>query len=214
MAQDHWKQYHNAASALPISTFPNLSLYERLIPPGKVMDLGMGVGLSSLYFARMGYLVEGYDLSEAGVQACSNRAKAENIILTVQQSDIREIHIKEEEYSLIILSNVLQFLNDEDINSIFERAKKGLKQGGLLYFSSFSIEEPMYKLAMERTKQISERTFFNSANNKYVHFFTRNELEEVFNGYQTLLLLEGIRLDIGHGEPHYHGSIEGIFKKL
>jgi hypothetical protein len=37
------------------------------------------------------------------------RAEQENIQLTIKQEDIREVIVAEEDYSLILLSNVLQF---------------------------------------------------------------------------------------------------------
>ncbi|WP_079912736.1 bifunctional 2-polyprenyl-6-hydroxyphenol methylase/3-demethylubiquinol 3-O-methyltransferase UbiG [Paenibacillus sp. 32352] len=213
MTQDQWKNYHEAANQSRIRTFPNLMRYQKMMVPGKVMDLGMGVGLSALYFAKFGFEVEGYDLSDAAISAASKRAEQENIKLVIEQKDIREVHIAEEQYSLIILANVLQFFNDNDIIGILKRAKQGLTKGGLLYLSTFSTEEPTYKIAIQKAEKISDRTFFYSKNDRYIHFFTRDEIEEIFIDYKKILLLEGIQLDIGHGEPHYHGSIEAIFQK-
>jgi len=213
MTQDQWKNYHEAANQSRIRTFPNLMRYQKMMVPGKVMDLGMGVGLSALYFAKFGFEVEGYDLSDAAISAACKRAEQENIKLVIEQKDIREVHIAEEQYSLIILANVLQFFNDNDIIGILKRAKQGLTKGGLLYLSTFSTEEPTYKIAIQKAEKISDRTFFYSKNDRYIHFFTRDEIEEIFIDYKKILLLEGIQLDIGHGEPHYHGSIEAIFQK-
>jgi tellurite methyltransferase len=97
---------------------------------------------------------------------------------------------------------------------LIEKAKYGLVRNGIIYIRTFNTEEPGYVNISTKLKKIDERTFYNAERDTYFHFFSRDELEEIFKDYKIILLLNGIQLDIGHGEPHYHGTIELIAQKL
>jgi SAM-dependent methyltransferase len=56
-----------------------------LFPPGgRLLDLGCGTGEDALRFARMGYDVDGLDLSPVMIQAARNRAEAEGLSARAQ----------------------------------------------------------------------------------------------------------------------------------
>jgi tellurite methyltransferase len=182
-------------------------------PSGKVLDLGMGEGRNALYFASKGFEVEGIDISETAVNRALTAAEDHGLLLKAKVIDLISLEIEEKAYSLIILANVLNFFKDEEIKQLIDKAKKGLMKGGLLYINAFTIQDPSYEKNVSGAERISSNTFYRVKSDSYIHFFTRDELDGFFEEYQTIKVSESYLLDVSHGEPHYHGTIEMMVKK-
>jgi tellurite methyltransferase len=75
------------------------------------------------------------------------------------------------------------------------------------------VNDPSYNKNVRSAQKKSEYTFYRPKSNTYIHFFTQNELDHYFNGYEKIKASETFMLDIGHGEPHYHSTIEVLYKK-
>lgn len=58
------KAYREVVSLWGLEPDHLLKDYARLIPKGMVLDLGIGEGRDALFLAKMGYEVEGIDISE------------------------------------------------------------------------------------------------------------------------------------------------------
>jgi 2-polyprenyl-3-methyl-5-hydroxy-6-metoxy-1,4-benzoquinol methylase len=91
---------------------------------GEVLDIGIGEGRNALFFAKQGYAVEGIDISETAVERCLELSKEHNLIINAKVQDITSFEIEPNKYSLIILSNVLNFFPDKDIKIIIEKGEK------------------------------------------------------------------------------------------
>jgi tellurite methyltransferase len=180
---------------------------------GKVLDLGMGEGRNALYFANKGFETEGIDISETAVNRALSYSHENGLMMKAKVSDLISFEIEESAYSLIILANVLNFFKAEEIKQVIDKAKKGLMKGGLLYINAFDIHDPSYERNVSRAERISDHTFYRAKSDSYIHFFTRKELESYFKGYQTIKAAESYLLDVSHGEPHYHGTVEMLVKK-
>lgn len=66
---------------------------------------------------------------------------------------------------------------------------------------------------VKSAQKINEFTFYRPKSGTYIHFFTKKELNNYFEGYQKIKSSETFMLDIGHDEPHYHSIIEMLYKK-
>lgn len=216
-SEKYWdKEYQKTKSLWGFRPNPILIHYQKLIPKGKVLDLGIGEGRNALAMAERGFEVDGFDISETAIQRCQKQAEEANLKLNVKIADISNIDIQENSYSLIIAAMVFQFLNKPDIDAIIEKAKKGLQKGGTFYMSAFSTENPSYKMMQEnndRFELVSPNTFYSKKKNMYLHHFSKEEVLSYFTEFQIISYSESYHLDLGHGEPHYHGIIEYFGKK-
>lgn len=214
--KDFWEaRYANKEGSVwglnPIHTLVD---YASLVDKrAKVLDLGMGEGRNALYFARMGFEVEGVDISETAIDRSLSYAKEMGLSLKAEVNHLTRYTIEENSYSLIIIANVLSFFKEEEIEHIIEKAKNGLVDGGLLYIHAFDRNDPGYEVNREKAQQISASTFYRPASDSYVHYFTREELEAYFEDYQMIKVSETYLLDVSHGEPHYHGTVEMVVRK-
>ncbi|MEI5908164.1 class I SAM-dependent methyltransferase [Bacillus spongiae] len=208
------KKYSEVNQLWGLKPKATLTQYVNLISKeGKVLDLGMGEGRNALYLASLGFEVQGVDISDKAIQRCNRFAKEKGLLIDSHVRDLREFKIEKQSYSLIILSNVLNFFNDMEISEILHKAKNGLIAGGLIYINTFDISDPGYEKHKEKYKEISTNTFLNPITKNSMHYFTKSELEDHFNGYKPITSSQTFSLDLGHGEPHYHGIIELLLQK-
>ncbi|MBL3642779.1 class I SAM-dependent methyltransferase [Peribacillus frigoritolerans] len=215
MKQNIWeKEYRNVDSLWGFKPNGILSQYVEMLPEnGEVLDIGIGEGRNALFFAAQGFVVEGIDISETAVERCLELSKEHNLNVDAKIQDITSFEIEPNKYSLIILSNVLNFFPDIEIKNIIDKVKNGLQKNGLVYINVFDDKEPGRKKAPERYEQLAKHTFYKESSNMFLHYFTRSELEGFFTDYKTISLSQSYSLDITHGQPHFHSTLEIMSQK-
>ncbi|MDH5753756.1 MAG: class I SAM-dependent methyltransferase [Candidatus Bathyarchaeota archaeon] len=182
--------------------------YASLIPKGNVLDLGIGEGRNALFFAKMGYEVEGVDISRAAVERCIERAKKANLKVKAEVRDLKEVDVPQGRYSLIIVAWVLNFFKKTEAEQIMRRIKNGLKKDGFVYIGIFSLDDPSYERAKRRLEVVEENSFYSPKKNSFFHYFTKEEILSLFSDFKVIYYAVGTGLDLSHGERHYHGFIE------
>lgn len=211
---DYDKKYSNNN---PIWGKPNLDFelkrYLNLLNKGNVLDLGIGEGNNSIILADFGFDVTGVDDSKKALAICNN-GKKDNLSLI--QDDIRNFKIQNNYYDLILSRAVLHFLHKDDVKNIIYDIKSNLKNNGLVYITVFSTNDDSMnkKLANNDFEKLDNNIFHNTLDDTYMSYFTKDEILELFDGFETILILDEYSLDLGHGEPHYHGIIKYIGKKI
>ena len=72
----------------------------------------------------------------------------------------------------------------------------------------------MFKRNSSESFEILENNMFhNKVNDTYISFYTKEEVLNIFSDLKTVYISQEYSLDLGHGEPHYHGVIKYIGKK-
>lgn len=212
-AADWGKYYQNTKKQLSSSPDFRLLQYLDLIEKGNVLDLGIGEGRNSIPFAINGCNIDGIDTYEPALSCCKEVFKDAETTINLINCDLREYDIKSDNYSLIIVANVLNFFKKSEIDKIVQRIHEGLKEDGILYLTTFSKLEPKYNILKHNQEMIEENTFYLEERNSYVHYFTQEEINEYFSDFELIFLYEGIEYDMSHGSPHYHGGIDFMARK-
>ncbi|MGD8506705.1 MAG: class I SAM-dependent methyltransferase [Candidatus Bathyarchaeota archaeon] len=191
-----------------------LTHFQDLFPKGLVLDLGVGEGRNALFLAERGFDVEGIDISKTAVDRCLQLAKNRNLSIRAHACDMRELEIPEEKYSLIVTAGAsLNFLRKSEIEEIVAKMKTGIKKKGSVYVSVVSTNESLYKKLKAEQTPIEENTFYVSHIGSHVHYFTYEEIKQLFQDFQTIIHLQGLELDF-HNRPHYHGVIYYLGKRI
>ena len=140
-----------------------------LLPKGRVLDVAMGSGRNAIYLAKMGFDVQGVDISLEAVNTALELAKKAGVTIKAQVADLeRGFHIKEEAYDVIICFNYLQ-------RSLIPQIKYGLRQGGIVVYETFIVDQTQ---------------FGNPKNRDYL--LEHNELLDMFRDFRCLRYREGI----------------------
>jgi tellurite methyltransferase len=184
--------------------------YGHIAAEGPVLDLGCGEGRNALHFARQGRNVEAVDSSKAALERLKLASAEGGISVDCIQADIRRYPLKSQAYSIIIMSNVLSFLPEEDACQVVQHSKSALKSGGILYIQTFSKDEPSYAQSTEK-KDLGEIV----SGQDYPTFWTKQQLLHLVSPLHTVYSAEILALDFGHPgneEPHMHGLLEYLGK--
>ena len=97
----------------------------------KLLDIGIGTGLASMQFARVGLKVYGLDSSQEMLGACRSKSFTEELKLC----DItREpIPYKDRFFDHVICCGVLHFVSN--LNNFFSEVKRLIRKGGIFAFT-------------------------------------------------------------------------------
>lgn len=171
-------------------------------PHSQFLDLGCGEGQDTLFIASKAFNVTALDKS------ISNIKELQKIVLengfddqvTLIQKDVRDFLIKKNKYSIINISNLLQFLPKKDSLAIIKEVKSNLKKSGFIIISAFSTKDPSYKKGSDKIKS---------------YFFTQ-ELLKLFLDFDILFYTEDTISEQGHlgaSLPHKHGVVKLVARK-
>ena len=125
-----------------------------------VLDVGCGLGESSVYFAMEGATVTATDLSPGMVDFCSRLASyhevAENVTCRVANAD--QMTVEECQYDIVYCANLLHHIPDMD--SFLSYVAGSLKPGGLFLSFDPILGNPaiaLYRLLARNVRSVDER---------------------------------------------------------
>lgn len=99
--------------------------FERLRPPGRLLEVGAAAGGLLQHAAERGWTVRGVELSEAAV------ARARALGLEVVQGDLESAGLADAAFDLVYLGDVLEHV--PDCRAVLVEASRVLAPGGFLY---------------------------------------------------------------------------------
>ena len=141
----------------------------RLLPKGKALDVAMGAGRNAIYLAKMGFEVEGVDISPEAVNDASVLARQLGVTIKAQIIDLEaDYRIEKGVYDVITCFNYLQ-------RSLIPQIKEGLRKGGMVVYETFIIDQAQ---------------FGKPKNPDYL--LKHNELLDIFRDFRCLRYREGI----------------------
>ena len=171
------------------------------IPKGKVLDLGSGDGKNSLFLAKNGFTVHAIDIDLKAIENLKRESKKEKLKINIIKDDIRKFSIKEKAYDLILAINSLIFMKKAEFKKTITQIKKGLKNGGVVIISGFTIRDSSYLKLKKRYRPVGKHTFKDS-NEQYWQFLSEHELKSYFlKDFQILFYSERKIMD---SIPFYH----------
>jgi tellurite methyltransferase len=109
-----------------------------LLPKGRVLDVAMGSGRNAIYLARLGFDVEGVDISSEAVNTALESAEKAGVTIRTQVADLEGNYcIEKGAYDVIICFNYLQ-------RSLIPEIKYGLPQGGMVVYETFIVDQVQF----------------------------------------------------------------------
>jgi len=140
-----------------------------ILPKGRTLDVAMGRGRNAVYLAKMGFEVEGIDISPEAVHAALERARSVGVSLNARIADLENDYLIERgAYHLILCFNYLQ-------RSLIPQIKEGLRVGGMVVYETFIVDQAR---------------FGKPTNPDYL--LKHNELLEMFRDFRCLRYREGL----------------------
>ena len=120
---------------------PNKACYQvlQLMPPTKhlkLLDVGCGEGKDAVFFARNGYDVSAFDVSDAGIEKTRSLAEKVGVHVNVFKADILDYRL-DTYYDIIFSSGVLHYIKPDYRKEIFNNYKQFTNENGMHVLNVF-----------------------------------------------------------------------------
>ena len=186
--QDHWKDafFQKADMFGDEPSEPARKAAEFFKKEGKtkILELGAGQGRDTIFFARSGLQITALDYSQSGLDAITKKAQSLRLAnsITALQHDIRQPIPFEDEsfdgcyshmlYCMALTTSELEFLSQE--------VRRVLKPNGINIYTVRHTDDAHYGTGIHRGEDMYEVGGF------IVHFFSKEKVEHLANGYQIM----------------------------
>lgn len=179
-----------------------------------VLDIGAGQGRNSLFLARQGYTLDAIDPSPVGLHAIDKIAAEENLSIRTYPAGFEDFAAENAPYSGILLFGVIQVLPREKAVLLVEKIREWLADGGLVYLTAFSTEDPSYERSARGLKQAGKNSFITT-DNEYRTYLEPDEILTLFSGFTAVHHQEGMGPMHRHGDSpvHQHAEIIAVLRK-
>ena len=109
-----------------------------LLPRGRALDVAMGTGRNAIYLAKMGFDVEGVDISPEAVDSALRAARKARVTIKTQVANLEVgYHFEKGAFDVIICFNYLQ-------RSLIPQIKDGLRKGGMVVYETFIVDQVQF----------------------------------------------------------------------
>ena len=151
-----------------------------------ILELGAGLGRDTIFFAQNSIQVHALDYSPSGIKVIKEKAKKYNLdhLITAEIFDIRDSFKINNKFFDACYSHMLycMALSTSDLSQINSEINRVLKQGGLNIYTVRNDIDGDYKNGIHRGEDMYE------ANGFIVHFFTKEKINSLLNGFNNLIL--------------------------
>lgn len=122
-----------------------------LLPPDKhlkLLDIGCGEGKDAVFFARCGYDVSAFDISDAGLDKTKRLAESANVEVDVFKANIWDYRLSCK-YDILYSSGALHYIKPELRGEIFNNYQNHTSPDGIHAFNAF-VQKPFIPPAPEK----------------------------------------------------------------
>ncbi|AZK48252.1 methyltransferase domain-containing protein [Paenibacillus lentus] len=184
-------------------TEPNKECYQvlqRMPPtkPVKLLDIGCGEGKDAVFFARNGYEVTAFDVSDAGIEKTKRLADQCGVEVNVFKADILDYRL-DRHFDVVFASGVFHYIKPEFRQEIFENYKQFTNQNGMHFLNVF-VNKPF--IAPPPEKEPNAYKWYSG---------------ELLGHYQDWLIQESSEIVFdcnSSGIPHKHAMSKMIAQKV
>jgi SAM-dependent methyltransferase len=172
--------------------------------PGKALDLGCGDGKNLLYLEKLGWQVDGIDISAMAVAAATRRM---NKFAWTQQGtliieNVANFTYPDDQYDLLVNYGLYHCLSDDDLKIAHEKMLKSLKPGGYMAFATLT---DRFKMPDDHGTD-NEKIYLRPEN--FIFEFVGDQLETV-----DKLIGEITESHLPTIGEHKHGLTWALFRK-
>lgn len=185
-----------------VSTFskgPTIDVAENweLFPKGgKVLDVGCGEGRNALFLAEQGYIVDAFDISEAGISKAKRIANARGLKINFFCCDLIS-YVFDRKYDIILSHGVLHLCEKIGRDTFIEQAQTHTAHGGYNLIAIFTNRLPATPDNAPFTKSL----------------FDVGELPSKYYMWELVRHLEGTFKDEHPGNIHHEHAYERIIAR-
>jgi len=178
-----------------------------------VLDVGAGQGRNALTLARGEWVVDAIDPSSVAMDALAAAARVEGLSLRTHCVTLEAFVPSELPYGGVLLFGLLQIQTREAIAHIVDTVTAWTGRGALIFVTAFTTEDPAYKQIAQCWWPLGRNSYRDPCGHEGVRtYFEPDEILEVFQGWRSLHLWQGLGPEHHHGDGavERHGLVEAV----
>ena len=157
-----------------------LKVLELLPPirPIKILDIGCGEGKDAVFFARCGYDVSAFDVSEAGLEKTKRLADTARVHVRTFRANMSDYRL-DEKYDVLFSSGALHYIKPELRDEVMGNYKSHVTDDGIVALHVF-VEKPFISAPPEK----EENSYYWKSGQLFTYFhdwYTEHCSEYVFD---------------------------------
>jgi 2-polyprenyl-3-methyl-5-hydroxy-6-metoxy-1,4-benzoquinol methylase len=110
-----------------------------------ILDFGCGLGRHSIYFAKQGFHVSAFDLSEDGAENLRQWSEREDLSIDIKVADMLKLPYEDNSFDAIFAYHVISHTNSLGMKQIIGEITRILKPDGEIYITLCSKESWTFK---------------------------------------------------------------------
>jgi len=169
-----WGVHPNVACLKVLELMP----LTKLARPYKLLDVGCGEGRDAVFFARGGYYVSAFDISEAGLDKGRRLAESARVNVRFFRADMNDYRLSEN-YDVICSSGSMNYMRPQLRDEIMANYKAHLNEEGLVALHTV-VGKPFLPY------------FAGHDDNPHFHYWKTGELSTYFHDWFIALTTEYI----------------------
>lgn len=157
-----------------------------------ILDFGCGLGRHSIYFAKQGFNVKAFDLSEDGVEHLKKWAREEKLHVEVEVLDMLSLSYEAESFDTIFSYHVISHTDTKGMVQIMKEIERILKPGGEIFLTLCSKDTWSFKEAND--PKLDENTVIRmeeGPENGVPHFYV--DVDDIIALFKSHFNIEIIR---------------------
>jgi ubiquinone/menaquinone biosynthesis C-methylase UbiE len=159
---DNWAMSENIDEVIISGFFENITSLENKfilsrigsLKDKKVLDIGCGLGESSVYFAKKGAKVTAVDISSEMINNAKEMARRENAVVNFIALPIEDLSLELESFDIVYCANLIHHLSIESLPKFIEKVHSFLKKGGWFYSWDPLVYNPVIKIYRRLAKEV------------------------------------------------------------
>lgn len=185
---------------------------QKLNENSKVLDIGSGLGGSSLYInEKYGCSVHGVDISENMIRIAKSR-NIENEKIQFEMCDILEKDFPENSFDLIYSRDTILHLQLEDKQILFDKCRRWLKPQGVLVITDYCANKPEFWDDAFKA-YVADRKYTLITIEQYKNLLTQSQLKEVKTENITELWIKTLTTELKNLEDNKEKFLEKFSEK-
>ncbi len=165
---------------------PEVAKIAGIWKPGKLLDIGCGIGNSTLPFAKKGFDCIGVDISPKMARQAKRYLEKNKANFTLELGSMLNLPLKENSFDYVISVAVLHHLDSEEKRlQALEEIRRILKKQGKLFLTVWHKKTNKNDVYIPWNRK--GKTY-----NRYYHFFKKEELRKLLEktGFEKIKISE------------------------
>jgi len=170
-----------------------------------LLDLGSGKGRHSFLFAKNGFNVTAFDISESGLNLMKEKMNKMNLMISLVNGNMISLPFQDATFDTIIAYNSIYHSDEDGFKTTVNEIKRILSNNGEAFITLLSKDDVSFNGNSEN--KISNNTLMKKEEDGSIlpHYYVdNNDIETHFNDFHINSLRKVVEFHNDKSFSHYH----------